>query len=88
MACVQYVVKLVGLFVENFDSIQLTLLMFRHIGITGSALSMKTEYDLGLHYVRFGVYRPAHCGIVHDKKTNTNFLVCFQLVFPSTTSKN
>ena len=66
MACVRNVVSLVGLFVENFDSIQLTLLMFHHSGITGNALSMKPRYDLGLHYVRLGVYRPAYCVTAHD----------------------
>ena len=88
MACVRNVVSVVGRFVQNFVSIQLTHLMFPHRGITGNAPSMNPGYDLGLHYVRLVVYRPAHCGIAYDHKTTTNFFRIFIGSVFSATSKN
>lgn len=80
---------LVGLFVQNFDSIQLVQLMFHQRDVTGYAPSTKPGYDLGLHCVRSGVYRPAYCGMAHYQKTTPDFFfVCFQLVFFSATCKN
>jgi hypothetical protein len=88
IACVRNVVSIVGPFIENFDSIQLTHLMFHHRGITGNAPSMKPRYYLGLHYVRLGVYRPAYCGIARDQKTTTNFFRMLSGSVFSATSKN
>ena len=81
MVCVRNVVRLFGLSVENFDSIQLTQLMFHHRGITGNTPSTKPGYDHGLYYVRLGVYRPAYCGVAHNQKTTPDFFRIFHLLF-------